>query len=159
MSNIVAALKDEISRLARKEIKNQTMALKKTSAYYRRAFAEMKRRVADLEGKVSFLKKHAGHEAPPQVDDKRMERVRFSPRGLRTHRSKLGLSAANYGKLIGVTGKTIYYWESEESRPRKQQLAALAAIRGMGKKEAGARLNTLAPKSPKSRKRRKNKKR
>ena len=49
----------------------------------------------------------------------------------------------DYGKLIGVTGQTIYNWEGEISRPRKQQLAAIAAVRSMSKKETQARLEKM----------------
>ena len=60
--------------------------------------------------------------------------------GLKTHRAKLGLSAKDYGTLVGVSGLTVYHWEAGKSKPRKKQLAALAAVRGMGKREALARL-------------------
>jgi len=61
----------------------------------------------------------------------------------------LGLSAADYGKLIGVTGHTIYSWEKGTSRPRKTQLPVLASIRQMGKKEVHARLEQLSKGSSK----------
>jgi DNA-binding transcriptional regulator YiaG len=151
MPNIVVALKDEISRLARKEIKSQTTALRKTSTQHRKAVAEMKRRISDLEHKVAILKKQVGREIPSQVNEADAEGVRFSARGLRSHRKRLGLSAAAYGKIIGVTGKAVYLWENEETHPRKQQLAALAALRRMGKREAQARIEELAKKGSKRR--------
>ncbi len=70
--------------------------------------------------------------------------MRFTAKGLRSQRSRLGLSAADYGKLVGVTGQSIYSWERETSRPRKQQVARIASIRHLGKKEAHARLEQLA---------------
>jgi len=69
----------------------------------------------------------------------------------------LKLSAADYGKLVGVSGLTIYSWESGKSRPRKAQLAALVAVRGIGKREALAKLEVVkaekerAAKKPKRR--------
>ena len=68
---------------------------------------------------------------------------KFSPKGLLAKRKRLGLSAAEFGKLVGVTGQTIYKWEKGLSKPRDKQLAALAAVRNMGKKEALARLKEL----------------
>ena len=67
----------------------------------------------------------------------------YSQGGLRSQRKRLGLSAADYGKLIGVTGQTIYSWEQETSRPRKQQVARVASLRHLGKREALARLAQL----------------
>jgi len=46
----------------------------------------------------------------------------------------LGLSAAAYGKLIGMSGATIYLWEQGKSRPNADQLQKLAAIRTLGKR-------------------------
>ena len=144
MPNIAVALREEIARLARKEIRAQTDALRKASAEYRKRIAEMKRQVAELQRKVTFLEKHAGKNMPVKAVKTEGESFRFSAKGLRTNRKRLGLSAADFGKLIAVTGQTIYKWERETSRPREKQLAGLAALRRMGKKEAQAKLEEMA---------------
>ena len=143
MPNIAAVLKEEIVRLARKEIRSQTNVLRNASAQYRRDIAEMKRRVSDLRRKVSPLEKQVLKIAPSQAAEVDAEHVRFTAKGLRSQRQRLGLSAANYGKLIGVTGQTVYSWEQETSRPRKQQFASIAALRHISKREALARLEQL----------------
>jgi hypothetical protein len=57
--------------------------------------------------------------------------------------------------LIGVSGLTIYNWESGSTRPRDSQLPAIAAARALGKRDAQARLaEATAPKSPRGRRRR-----
>ncbi len=76
--------------------------------------------------------------------------VRFTAKGLRSQRKRLGLSAAEYAKLVGVTSQAIYQWERETAHPRKKQIAILAALRGIGKKEALARLQKLAKHKPKN---------
>lgn len=53
------------------------------------------------------------------------------------------LSANDLGKLLGVSTQSIYNWEAEKARPRNDQLAKLAAIRGLGKREVASRLNQL----------------
>jgi DNA-binding transcriptional regulator YiaG len=53
--------------------------------------------------------------------------------------------------LVGVSGLTIYNWEQEKARPRKAQLAALVAVRGIGKKEALLKLAELTPKKKRKR--------
>jgi DNA-binding transcriptional regulator YiaG len=152
MPNIATVLKEEILRLARKEVRKQTGVLRKASAQYRKDIAAMKRRVSELQRKVTPLQKQVLKGAPSQAAEAQGERVRFTAKGLRSQRQRLGLSAANYGKLIGVTGQTIYSWEQETSRPRQQQVARLAAIRHIGKREAQVRLK------PPVRRRRKNSK-
>ena len=69
-------------------------------------------------------------------------KFRFSAKRLAAQRKKLGLSAGDMGALIGVSPQTIYNWEAGKSRPRQQQLAAIAAIRGVGKREIKAKLET-----------------
>lgn len=49
MPNIAAVLKAEISRVARKEARAETEALKKTSVNQRAEIAGLKRRVQELE--------------------------------------------------------------------------------------------------------------
>ena len=60
------------------------------------------------------------------------------------------MSAANYAKLVGVSPLTIYNWEQGKTRPRKEQLAALVAVRGIGKREALAKLELLKAKEKKA---------
>ena len=143
MPNIAAVLKEEISRIARKEVRSETTSLKKASAQYRRDIAKLKRQVSNLQRRVALLEKQISQNAPSQVTGADTTGVRFTARGLCSQRKRLGLSAADYGKLIGVTAQTIYSWENGLSRPRKHQLPALASIHPMGKREAQARLEQL----------------
>ncbi|WP_374008459.1 helix-turn-helix domain-containing protein [Delftia lacustris] len=66
---------------------------------------------------------------------------RFSAARLAAHRGKLGISAASYGRLVGVSGQTIYHWEQGKARPRTAQLEQFAAVRGRGIREVETRLN------------------
>jgi DNA-binding transcriptional regulator YiaG len=143
MPNIASVLKEEILRLARKETRKQTGVLKRASAQYRRDIAEMKRRVADLQRKEAPLEEQVFRNAPSQVVEVDAEHMRFTAKGLRSQRKRLGLSAGDCGKLIGVTDQTIYNWEHQTARPRKQQVARIAALRHLGKREARARLEQL----------------
>lgn len=152
MANIATILKEEITRLARKEVRRQTEVLKKASAQHRKYIAMLKKQISDLQGEVNALEKQAlkpSESISPPITKKG---PRFSAKGLRSHRNRLGLSAAAYGKLIGVTGQTVYKWENEAVRPRVQQVEALAAVRSMGKKEVQAFLEKEAPKTQKKRK-------
>ena len=144
MPNIAMVLKEEISRLARKEVRRQTTALRRASAQYRKDIAEMKRRLSDLQRKVAPLQKQVLKGVPSPAAKADAHGVRFTAKGLRSQRERLGLSAADYGKLVGVTGQTIYSWEHEIARPRKGQLPRIASLRHLGKREALAQLQPLA---------------
>lgn len=153
--NLAQALKEEIARLARKEIRKEVVPAKKQQSQHRSDIAALKREIADLRRQVSFLEKQekkriekgpmvvpaaaASNAAAADTSDGRSG-PRFQARGLRSHREKLGLSAADYGALVGVTGQTIYAWEQEKSKPRKAQIVKLAEVRGLGKREALKRI-------------------
>jgi DNA-binding transcriptional regulator YiaG len=69
--------------------------------------------------------------------------LRFRAAGMASNRKRLGLSAADFGLLVGATGQSIYAWESGKAKPRQQALAAIAALRGIGKREVEAKLASL----------------
>ena len=143
MPNFAAALKKEIVRLARKEIRSQTGVTKRAATQHRRDLAALKRVVAELRKEVAFLAAQEKKRVKHQPLEDRSEEVRFSPRWLKLHREKIGLSAADYGKLVGVSSLTIYNWESGKARPRPTLLSALAAVRGLRRREALKRLELL----------------
>ncbi|WP_084073273.1 helix-turn-helix domain-containing protein [Noviluteimonas dokdonensis] len=138
MPNIATLLKSEITRLARKEVKAQTDALRKSGASYRRDIAALKRQVTDLQRQLAAATRSSKRATPSESAE--TTKVRFSTKGLKSHRAKLGLSAGDYGRLAGVSGQSVYNWEDGTTIPRPSQVAALAALRGMGKREAIAQL-------------------
>ena len=143
MPSIAAVLKQEITRLARKEVKSQTEAIRKANAQYRRDIAQLKRRVARLSKQVAHLEQQERKPALKATPAANVKGRRFSARGLKTHREKVGLSAADYSTLVGVTAQTIYSWERGKWRPRDEQLAVLVAVRELGKRETLKRLELL----------------
>lgn len=154
MTNVAQALREEISRLARKEIRAQTGKMKQAVVRYRREIASLKRQLQEQERKIKVLAK-AG-TAPSAAED--LEKVtekplRFSARSVRSQRKRLGLSAADYAKLVGVTQLTVYNWEHGKSRPRREQFERLVALRGIGKREAIAQLEEIQAKEEQAAKR------
>ena len=144
MPNIAAVLKDEIARIARKELRAQTEDVRKTSATNRSQIAALRKRIDDLERELKRVRKSATREAPAAAaDDEGGTSRRFSAARLAAQRNKLGLSAADFAALLGVSGQSVYKWEHGEARPRAKQLEAIAALRGIGKREAAARLEQV----------------
>lgn len=144
MPNIAAVLRDEIRRLARKEVKTSAGATKQALAQCRRDIAKLRSLVQEQQKKIGLFAARVqnGHDRRQPEDDS-LAGVRYSTRSVRAQRRRLRLSAEDYGKLIGVSGLTIYNWEHSKARPRKTQIAALVAIRGIGKREALKRLAAL----------------
>ena len=143
MPNLAAALKEEIARLARREINRETATLQNQSAQYRRDIAALKRDNTDLTRRLAFLEKQEKKRINKMPSEDVAANARFSPKWVAAHREKVGLSAQNYGTLVGVSGLTIYNWEKGKSKPRQQQLAMWVAVRGLGKREAQQQLEMV----------------
>jgi len=141
MPNIASILKEEISRIARKEIRNEIENLKKLTVAQRAEIAALKRRMADIEKALRVLAKAHAKATPSQTRATESTKpTRFSAKGLASHRKRLGLSAEDCGLLVGASGQSIYNWESGKARPRDSHLAAIAELKKLGRKEALARL-------------------
>lgn len=142
MANFASLLKSEISRMARKEIRAETQTLKKASVQYRTDIAALKRRIVEQDRLISKLRK--GKPAASVIEtSEESPQLRFRAAGFAALRKKLGLSAADMGKLLGVTLQTIYHWEKGQSRPRSSQMPSIASVRKLGKRGAAARLAEL----------------
>jgi len=172
MATLANALKEEISRIVRKEVRQQTAETARSTAKGERDIAELKRQIQALQQKPSATRTQdasrqpAGKKAPSKKaaakgqdgkaagaqSAKQSARARFSAEGLKKSRERLGLSADNYGRLIGVSGLSIYNWEQGKARPRESSIAALTTIKGIGKREAAKRLEALAKKEKESEK-------
>lgn len=140
MPSIDTALKAEVSRIARKELKAQTEHLKKASSQYRSEIAALKRRLADLERQLKRQSKVTAKAETKAEEEPQAKSIRFSAAGLAKQRQKLGLSAREVAQLLGVSVLSVYKWEQGKARPRAKQLEAIASLRGMGKREVRQRL-------------------
>ena len=140
MPNIASILKSEIARVARKEVRAETVQLKKAVSAYRSQIAMLKRRAQALEQQLRALGKRPGaaRAAAPSDDDGVSPSFRFSAKGLASHRKRLGLSAHECGILLGASGQSVYKWEDGKARPRAKHLPAIAALRSLGRKQAAA---------------------
>jgi len=143
MPNVASVLKGEISRVARKEVRGETLALKKAVSVYRTEIAALKRRAQTLEQALKRLTKV--HVTAPKADAAAEEhlKLRFSAKSLASQRRRLGLSSVQCGLLVGASDQSVHNWEQGKTRPLARHLPALAALREMSKKDATARLDSL----------------
>ena len=152
MPNIGTAIREEITRLSRRESRSQVETTKKATVQHRHEIATLKRQFAQLERQVAVLsRKVLSAPTTTASGPASGKKVRFVAKGLRSQRERLGLSQPDFGKLLGVSAQTIYNWEHEEARPRDGQMAKIAAVRGIGKREAAERLKRLAGANGKAR--------
>lgn len=147
MSNFAQQLKVEMGRVAKKEARSESKALKTATAQYRADLAALKKRLSALEAQVRQLQK-AAPPAPLKAAAAAEQDVplalRFRATGFANLRQKLGLSVADMAQLVGVSAQTIYHWEAGKSKPRATQLQAVARVRKMGKKAVAEALGKTA---------------
>ena len=152
MPNIGSVLREEISRLSRREVRKLTSATKEATTVHRHHIAALNRRVQQLEREIAALKKRGALSPLATAAAAKPASLRFVAKGLRSHRRRLGLSANEFGKLIGVSANSVYAWESGVTTPRKEQVAKIAALRSVGKREAAQSLAALRSSKVRSRK-------
>lgn len=141
MPNIAKILKEEISRVARRELRSQLEGMRKSVTQHQREITSLKARSKALERQVATLEKKALEpEATPAVEPA-VKQARFVPKGLVSMRKRLGLSAADLAGLMGVTAQTIYNWEGGTTRPKAEQQAKLASLRSVGKRQIRAHID------------------
>lgn len=139
MPNVMGVLRAEIRRLARKETKDAVRDLKRQVAALRRRMAMTKKQMIAVER--AAMRAGSARAAAPAVaasDEGDGTQIRFSPRWVKVHRSRLGMSRRVYAKLVGVSPQTILLWEAGKARPRRSALASWRSIRGKGIRELKA---------------------
>jgi len=140
MPNIAQVLKDEIQRLARKEIRTSCAGLHKTNVTLKKTVADLKRRIARLESDnrrlMTLANKQIKHPSKQKVEEGR--KLRITGRGIRALRAKLGLSQADFAKLLGSSSQSVWLWEQEQGRLnlREKTRIAIHSIKDIGAREA-----------------------
>ena len=140
MPKLATVLKDEITRLARKEVRAESLPMRKAAVQSRTDINALKRRVAALEKQVASLSKAATIKKTETASDPAT--IRFSAKGFGTLRRRLGLSAAEMGFLLNASDQSIYKWE-RGVRPRPNQMPKIATLRKMSKQQVAELLKSL----------------
>ena len=149
MPNIASILKDEITRLTRKEVRQQVEPLKKHILAQRKQLTSLKQEIETLRRGVKAASKGSRQVVPVQKGpNAAAAAIRYSAAGLRKLRERLGLSRDAFAPLLGASSQAIYNWEQTDTRPRQEFLEKIAALRGLSKKQVDALLEQAAPKKP-----------
>jgi DNA-binding transcriptional regulator YiaG len=155
MADVMKALKAEIARVARREVKAAVNPLKTVGASQRKQIAELRRRVELLEKEKKQLVKTIAKTAPQETADEgagETSRGWITAAGIRTMRKRLRLSQKAFADLAGVSLPTVVTWESPKNKGklnirRKAVFTRLQEIKGMGLRDlkAAAKKSVEAP--------------
>ncbi|MFH1037958.1 MAG: helix-turn-helix domain-containing protein [PVC group bacterium] len=142
MADIAKALKEEIVRLSRKEVKKSVLPLRGRLLALVRTVARQEKTITGLQKVIARQKKLLAEAAPvPEaVPEEDVRKARISPRLVRAQRKRLKLKQGEFARLLGVSVATIRSWEQGRSQPRGDNLAIFIAVRRMKLAEARERL-------------------
>jgi len=136
-------MRAEIVRLARREARQLVGPASRSATAARHDLTALKRRIAELERELVSVKKAGSKHSTSAVAPDSRGAMRYSAKGVRAQRERFGLSAKDFGRLLGVSSQTIYNWEQDVARPRPAMFKRLAALRGLGKREAVTKVRSL----------------
>ena len=140
MPDVGRVFKEESARLARKEVRTAVNPLKTQVRNLRRSVATLTTQMARMERTIKQL---ARQRTETSLAEEESANVRVSPTSIKKHRTRLRLSQAQMGKLLGVSAITILNWEQGKSNPRAANKEAIAELRTMGIRDIQVMLDGL----------------
>lgn len=142
MSSLINSLKSEIARVARKELKDELLALRKATTAHRSEIAALKRQVKSLASELKATSKasRANNKVPAAEESATKPSIRFSAARLTALRAKFGITQAQMASLLGVSYLTVHKWEAGAANPRTAQLQKIATVARLGKREVQKQL-------------------
>jgi DNA-binding transcriptional regulator YiaG len=143
MADVGGVLRQEIVRLARRELRAELAPFKKARAEQRQAIALLKREAKELRQAVASLRKSNFSFKVTTAPATAGRNLRFVAKGLKAQRTRLGLSANEYGKLVGVSHQTVRNWEEGVSKPSASDLAIIDGLRRTSKQAAQLALQQI----------------
>ncbi|HET9951901.1 MAG TPA: hypothetical protein VFS09_08920 [Candidatus Eisenbacteria bacterium] len=141
MANLLQALRTEIKSATRGETKAAIGSIRAELESIRKTLAMIERRLE--KGAVAPLGGGRAMSALTKAAEGR--RARFSAKLMRKHREALAMSRKAYAKLLGVSGLSVYLWESGRTRPRRGTIFAWQDLRKKGARELRAIAGVTAP--------------
>jgi DNA-binding XRE family transcriptional regulator len=142
VANLLQALRTEIKAASRDEAKSALGPIRAELESIRKALATLERRLA----KGGATPGGAARAVSALTQAAEGRRARFSAALMRKHREALALSRKAYAKLLGVSGLSVYLWESGRTRPRRNTIFAWQDLRKKGARELRALAGVAAPK-------------
>lgn len=153
MPNIANVLREEIQRLAKRQVRKELGAVRRDHVRLKKIVADLRRQMAALDRTSrELVKKVTPVVAAKESEDvtEKAAKLRPTSTSLKKLRVRLGMTQVQFGKLLGVSGQAVVQWASKEGRVRMRQttLAALAGIQTIGKREAWRRLEKMVESRP-----------
>ena len=137
MGRVEEAVRSEIMRLMRKELRSVVLPLGKEVRQLKRGMGWLNKSVAGLERVVAAQVREAeARRDRLEVSEEEARTARLSGRLIRALRTRLGISQGQLAVLVGVSTGAVTQWEQGMISPRGQHRATLVALRKLGRRDA-----------------------
>jgi DNA-binding transcriptional regulator YiaG len=154
LAKIELAIKDAISRGARKHIRSAAAPLRRDVRRLRQAVRDLRAQLATLrEVAARWTALQTGRGWQPAVSEEEARAARLSPSLIRKLRRRLALTQAAVARLVGVSAAAVVQWEQGRATPAGKNRAALVGLRRIGRREAKRLLASIPVKRRESRRR------
>jgi DNA-binding transcriptional regulator YiaG len=137
MGRVEEAVRSEIMRLVRRELRSVVLPLGKEVRQLKRGMGRLSKSVAGLERVVAAQVRQAeARKDRLEVSEEEARTARLSGRLIRALRTRLGISQGQLAVLVGVSAGAVKKWEQGVISPRGQHRATLVALRKLGRRDA-----------------------
>ena len=136
MGKMEGIIKDEIIRLAKREMRMYFVCLRRDVRSLKITASQLRKSVLSLQRVVSQQERQIGPKVLPEVTAEDMKKARFSPRLIKTLRKHLEVSQRDMAKLAGVTVGAVLQWEKGKFEPKDDNKKVLVGLRKLGRQNA-----------------------
>lgn len=152
MAKLLEAIREEVHKQARKEMRQALAPLNKKIAGLRKSLADANKRIAQLEKRTKRQQRviETSTEAPalaaappPEVDSNK----RLSAGLIKKLRKRLGISQGELAILVGVSQPAVASWEQDRANPRSDTRARIIALRELSPAEVKEQLAPIETKT------------
>lgn len=136
MGKIEGVLRDEIVRLAKREVRQQVDPLKRENRDLKKRIVQLERLAKPIHKEIK-KKQQAKQEklSDLRAPEEEVKAARINPEWVQNLRGKLNLSQAGLAQLIGISVSGVRTWEYGTSSPTGARREALVALRKLGRRD------------------------
>lgn len=147
MTTFANSLKREIARVARKELRDEIAALRKSAAAQRADISALKKQISGMQSQIRKLSKVQSTQPLKTLTSKALpvsteqkgkpgRKAVFTAERLKTQRARLGFTQDQMARLLEVSALSIWKWESGGAAPRASRVPQILQRLALGKREA-----------------------
>ena len=142
MGKLEATIKSEMERLAKREMRQFSIPLKREVQLLKMMALHLRKAVLPVQRFAAHQQKELSkREIPLEAPVEEIKQSRFSPRLLQSLRKKLGITQKELAILAGVSLGAAHLWETGKFRPKDNKMGVLVALRKLNRRQVRELLN------------------